>query len=79
MLLRGHLITGKKMLHEVLFGGSGPQSLAKHAFTGRMRTLARWLRWLACTLLPDIIVQREGFSSAIIFVSTSAGQCEVSE
>ena len=45
---------GKKMLHEVLFGGCIPTSHSNNGFLLNFQRTARCLRWLACSLLPQV-------------------------
>jgi hypothetical protein len=55
--------TGKAILVEVMHGGAGPTTRAHNEFLLRLKRLARYLRWLACSLLPDALVAHEGFDS----------------
>ena len=32
--------------------------MEKHAFTGKVRTLGRYMRWLACSMLPNVYQER---------------------
>ncbi|CAE7796366.1 unnamed protein product [Symbiodinium sp. CCMP2592] len=44
---------GKHLLHELLFGGIPPASLAQNHFVKDFQQLSLCLRWLACSLLPE--------------------------
>ena len=46
--------SGKKILHEVLFGGGIPQAYLQNTFMIQFQKTARYLRWLACSLIPDV-------------------------
>ena len=42
------LKAGKSILHECLFGGAAPASMAGHEFYKNLQRLSIYLRWLAC-------------------------------
>ena len=44
---------GKVILHEMLFGGSVPPDRATNSFLLEFQKLSLYLRWLACSLLPE--------------------------
>ena len=45
---------GKKMIHQMLQGGAVPAELANNATAKGIVSLARFLRWWACSLAPHI-------------------------
>ena len=47
-------VEGKKVLHVLISGGSLPAHLKDNAAAKSVMKLARWLRWLACSMLPDV-------------------------
>jgi len=46
--------TGKDILNRILNGGGIPDQLKGNEFAIDVQRLARWLRWMACTLLPEV-------------------------
>ena len=47
-------MAGKKLLHILICGGSVPSALKGNAGAKSVARLARWLRWLACSLLSEL-------------------------
>ena len=45
---------GKHVLHLIISGGSVPENLKDNVHAEAVARLARWLRWLACTMLPEV-------------------------
>ena len=45
---------GKSVLHEVLFGGTVPPALAEKEFLRTLQHLSFYLRWTACSVLPEV-------------------------
>ena len=45
---------GKQILHEVLFGGNASGHLPGNVFLQKLQKASIYLRWLACSLLPDV-------------------------
>ena len=57
-VLQTSLAECKSMLATV-FNGEQPGDRWKgHAFINRVRTLGRYMRWLACSVLPDVYQER---------------------
>ena len=58
LVCREHLktdpTTGKSLLTKVVNGGSIPEGFATNEFLLKVQMLAKYLRWLACTLLPEV-------------------------
>ena len=52
--LRTTVKEGKSVLHEVLFGGAIPPALAGNEFLRNFQKLSLYLRWIACSTLPDL-------------------------
>ena len=47
-------VVGKPLLHVLISGGNLPSFLKDNVDAISVVRLARWLRWLACSLLPDV-------------------------
>ncbi len=48
------LAEGKQLITCLLNGASPPADLSANEFVRTLRTLSRYLRWLACSLLPEV-------------------------
>ena len=48
------LHTGKKILTAILNGGRIPQRFERCPTLISLQKASRWLRWMACSLMPDV-------------------------
>ena len=52
--LKMSVAEGKEVLRSMLHGGSPPAALSTNSAATRLVALARFLRWLACSAVPDL-------------------------
>ena len=46
---------GKHWAMVIVNGGAPPKALEKNAYAQQLANLGRWVRWLACTMLPGVL------------------------